>query len=81
MTIESDNRPGRRPGSRGRAGLAGWIVVRMLLVASAGCGPSEVGSVKPPEGLSRSRSHDKGPAVKGPRLAPGWAKSGPEKAP
>jgi hypothetical protein len=82
MTIEAGNRPGRRDPDRGRACLAGWLVVsNPVLVTAAGCGPSEIGSVKPPEGVSRSSRHDKGPAAKGPRLAPGWAKSGPRKAP
>jgi hypothetical protein len=82
MTIETVDRVGQRSRARGRACLAGWLVVPIpVLVTAAGCGPSEIGSVKPPEGVSRSSLHDKGPAAKGPRFAPGWAKSRSGKVP
>jgi hypothetical protein len=82
MTIETDNRPGRRDAARGRVCLAGWIVVLApVLFSAAGCDPSEVGSVKPPEGVSRRSSYDKGPAAKGPRPAQEWTKSRPGKVP
>jgi hypothetical protein len=82
MAMETEKRPSRRHAARGRAYLAGWIIVLLpVLVSAAGCGPSEVGSVKRPEGVSRGSFHDKGPAAWGFQPAPGRAEPSPGKVP
>ena len=67
----------------------GWIarlaarvaVAAPALVLATGCGPGEVGSVKPPPSMARGQAKGPGPTTKGRPPGQGWLKPRPHGAP
>jgi hypothetical protein len=67
----------------------GWVarlvaevaVAAPALVLATGCGPDEVGSVKPPPSVAPGQAKKPGPTTKGRPPAQGWLKPRPHRTP